>query len=209
MATKVLQEVRIPVIEKATAEFLIFGTRPLLCSKKPDLQVGINPPKPKDVPEAFKRALYPFERSDGWTYGFPAPGVKYAMVEACSHCAAVKSHTRSRVFVLTDEESEDYLQLLYPEMPEPYNTIVTPPRGGSVPTTFGRFDKWAIRFTVRYFPAMIPENDLATLLHIAGELVGIGARRVATGDNRIFGTFRLATGADIEEVESWPKLGII
>lgn len=202
-------EVKIPAIVKSIAGFMIKGTRPLLCSKKPDLKVGINPPAPKSVTEAFKRAVYPFERSDGWTYGFPAPGIKYAMVEACSHCAAVKSHTKSRVFVETDDESEEYVRLLYPQMPEPYNMVVGQPRGGSVAATYARYEEWAIMFEVKYFPAYINEDDLATLLHIAGELVGIGARRVETGDNRIFGTFRLATAEDTEEILAWPKLGIL
>lgn len=190
---------QIDEIVESVGQFAIIGTRPLLCDKKPMLKIGINPPKPKSDNDYFKNAQYRFKKNGEEVYGFPASGIKKAIVTACGHCSAVKSHTRGRVFVETDPASEDYVQLFTPngEKPEPslYNTTADKGGGkGSVPSPFARFDDWAMIFEISFFPALNTMEDILLLLQIAGRLVGLGARRIETGDNRKFGSFRLATG---------------
>lgn len=195
---------QVSVLRRDMATYVVIGMRPLLCSKKPEIKIGFSLPKPKDSNEAYQRALYTFESGGVLHYGFPASGIKKSMVSACAHCSAVKLHTKSRVFVETDPDSEEYVKLLYPKGkgPEKKDTVAQLPNGSSVATVYAKFDLWAIKFDVKYFIEMIPREDLTLLLTIAGEMIGWGARRLETGDNRQYGAFRFAQPKEIQEIES-------
>ena len=207
------EQILVPVLRQDVASYVVVGTRPLLCSKKPEIRIGKAVlSKPKDDDEAFQRARYIFESDGVEHYGFPAAGIKQSMISACAHCSAVKKHTKSRVFVKTDSGSEEFVKVYYPEGKGPYkmNTVASLTSGISVATTFARFDLWAVKFDVSFFVNTIPKEDVTLLLTIAGEMIGWGARRVETGDNRVFGTFRFAQPKEIEEIESkWSSIATI
>ena len=196
---KVEKTIRLKPLLKPQIQFRIIGTAPLICSKKPDLLEPGNISK-EDVVN-FHNAYYLIpNKNEHKEYGFPATGVKKAIVEACRLVGSFKmTVVRPTVFVESDNLA-GYLNLLHPEgralEPVMFRDTTRNQRGQIVVQIGAMFEKWQIDFLVSYWDQSISAEDVTLLLQHAGELIGLGMNRKGKGLFS-YGTFRIAEAGEL------------
>jgi len=130
------------------------------------------PKKQRDPKAEFKGALYelPGKRD---RYGFPASGVKKAMVSACSFVdGATKKFIRGALFVVGDLiEIEGSKPVMRTDVVRigPYKVADLRYRP--------QFTDWAMKLPIRYDADLVTREQLVALLARAGLHVGLGEWR--------------------------------
>ena len=129
--------------------------------------------KPPRNPQAeFEAACY---RTPDGGYGFPAAGVKKAMVSAGQRFAGEKGTELYGAFTIPLELLE--LECGAPHMREDRVVLGGMSRTSSIAYR-PEFTPWASTFPIRFNASFITPASLINLLRLAGESVGIGDWRV-------------------------------
>jgi len=201
--------IHIPKPREDTLTLHIRGVEPLLVHRlgkklreqmendKPG-QTRRKQPKPSDE-ERFLDSLYfldkygreaiptPEKITKTSVFGFPASGLKKAMVSACRQIDGVKmTEIRGRFFVVGR-----YIRIEgTPTMDKPWVRIGSKGPGTGTPAVGvrARFDEWSADVVIRYFPDLITPESVANLLSWAGSCDGIGEDRPNKSGNS-FGTW--------------------
>lgn len=189
MAEKIIE---IPEIQLGQMVVTIQGATPLLTNKfgekarqkiEDKQQKKAKGPKEARVPEEeFKDACH--RMADGEGYGFPAVGIKKALVVAGGRFADEKmTHLRGVINIMGD--------LIEIKAGEPKMRSDTVRLQGGVTSIAYRpmFMPWEMEIPVVFNSAIIGEAQILNLFQIAGFAVGIGAWRPEC--NGVFGQFTL------------------
>lgn len=187
-------EVNIPQITLGRVLVVIEGTSPLLTNKfgeralegmaaKQGKAAKVEKP-PRDPDADFRDALHIID-ADAHIYGFPAAGLKKALVAAGGRFAAEKMTVLRGV--LSIEGS-----MLEIKAPEPHMRTDPVRLQGSTFSIAYRpeFWPWRIEVPVVYNAGMLTLDQVLNLFNIAGFAVGIGAWRPES--NGTFGQFSIA-----------------
>lgn len=181
-------------------------------------QMGQKMPQTNRSPvEDFKSSLY--HLNDG-AYGFPATGIKRALVSACSSMNKEISQTLVRqAFFISGEEGtsksglsglESPMQLLRVHSPNPprmrEDAVRVGPFGNRKATVTYRaeFSPWAMRFNLVYNALVVTPSTVAAIVDTAGFAVGLGEWRQEKGG--IYGQYRLADKKETAEIDKWAKM---
>lgn len=188
MAEKTIE---IPEIKLRRMVVSIEGQTPLLTNRfgekarraiEDKQQKKAKGPKEARVPDdEFKEACH---RLQGGGYGFPAVGIKKALVVAGGRFADEKmTHLRGVINIMGD--------LIPIQGPEPTMRSDTVRLQGGVTSIAYRpqFMPWSMEIPVVYNAAMIGEAQILNLFQIAGFAVGFGAWRPEC--NGVYGQFVL------------------
>lgn len=174
-----------PVIARAT--FNIEGVSPLFCDRfDPDWLIN---PQPKDKTHEAQ-----FEDSIYWTtdkrYGFPAKAVKSCLANSARFTAKKINALKSLLFII---EQDIQYGLLYLDTDEPKMQVdaIRLPRGTKQISVCSSFWPWAMTFAIEFDQSQITIEEVKLQVEIAGELIGLGYRRVESGDNRRLGRFKI------------------
>lgn len=192
MSTKL---VKIQEFETEKVVYTIEGVLPLLCHRNPYRANGSQPEKLTDE-ELFEQALYKWSDFDKANprYGFLANAVKSSCVDAGRHIPSLSMAELKGLFYVEDQ-SEGLLELLHPSgeklVPQIDCQMVIKKNGNSIPVVRARFDEWQIKFVVGYSPSFCNTDTISHTLSVAGELVGLGARRMQKSGQRLYGAFKL------------------
>jgi hypothetical protein len=198
--------VQIDRIDAETIQVPIIGTTPLIVhrfSEKAKRQMldnmqGKRTPKQAKDPEAEYQAAF-YNLKDG-RYGFPAVGVKQAMVSATRLFGKDVSMVLVRQTIFVHGEPGDDQQPLVPVEGEPVmrEDVVTVGRGGSDLRYRPMFSEWRADVQITYVKASFTRGSVLTLLDAAGLGVGIGEwRPEKNGD---FGQFKIDETRDVEVI---------
>lgn len=197
------------VIQKINAETIqvpIVGTTPLIVhrfSEKAKRQMldnmtGRKGPKENKNPEADYLAAF-YELKDG-RHGFPAVGIKQAMVSATRLFGKEVSMVLVRQTVFVHGEPGVDNQPLVAVVGEPImrEDVVTVGRGGHDLRYRPMFPEWSADVQITYVKATFDRGSILTLLDAAGMGVGIGEwRPEKNGD---FGQFQIDGTRDVEVI---------
>lgn len=182
-------EVQVGVHNPTTmyVEFLIEGISPLLTNQMhpEDLLPGAKIDKDPNI--MFERSIY-YTADDN--YGFPATGIKSAIVDAARYTKRSMTSLKGLVWVHEQDEIE-HLVYLNASQPTMQTDVVGGVRGQKTISISAQFFPWNIQFTVEFDKKMIQVDEVVDLISIAGNYVGLGYRRVASGDNRRLGRFEI------------------
>ena len=159
-------------------EVTIEGTSPLVL-----LPLGFFKDCPEDEDEQLERALDLYRREDGEP-GFPAGGLKDAVMESCKK---LDIDTRRRVaagFHIVGEDATNRI-LLHgkPEGVEFDFNFKKPPR--TVTRTLPQLFDWSCVVPVHLMTESLDAKEFKKLLGVAGEKVGIGHRRPEMGTFKV------------------------
>lgn len=149
----------------------------------------------------FKASLYTMPKSKpagekGAKYGFPASGLKKAMMTAAGRYLMDGRRMNGKlvagaVYVLPHGPGSD-LMLINHGKDDPYmrtDAGRNPSTKGAVMIHRGAFSQWSIDVQIRYNATVLSQEQLATLIQWAGAAVGIGEWRAEKGGS--YGTFEL------------------
>ena len=188
------------VPKSKVAQFTIRGKSPLLTNKirersveeirvKQDL--GTRGKKGKrDKKSDFEQSMHIMP--DGSTYGFPASGVKEAMVTAIRQVDFTSMAAGERLFYVLGEPRLIPLRCSRPVMQE--DIVYLGQNAKSADLCYrARFDEWEMDVRIRYNAEVISEDQLATLLGIVGESIGLGSWRLE--NNGWYGAFEVVGAA--------------
>lgn len=192
-------------IQIQTAEIRIraYPGSPLLCDRLPQFPVD-GPQKSQDITSVakFHQSYYlmngngevPTDLSPEFEYGFPASGFKSAIVAACRFHKAKMSEAKGSIFV-RGEPPNDYVRLTgiggASIVPTIHHSMSRNQRGNAIAVTYARFDDWEAVLDMSWWGGKYTPNDIAQLVALAGEFVGIGVGRPGqTGRN--YGKWTLA-----------------
>lgn len=200
----------IPRLTRETIVVTITGETPLIVHRFSEkakrimleaMQGRKNPKEPKDPVAEFEAAAYRFE--DGG-YGFPAIGVKAAMVSAGRFYKGVTMVAlRQAIFVkgVIGVDGQQLIRIIggTPEMgeePEMREDVVRVGMSGTDLRYRPTWKEWSAEVEISYFTGMLDRTAILALLDAAGTGVGIGEwRPERNGDN---GTFRVDDTVDIK-----------
>lgn len=225
MAIKKTQgPVTLPEVKRSVFDAYIIGDSPLIVhawSKKARTemlakQMGQKLPKfPKSPVRDFLESIY---HTDDGAYGFPATGVKNAMVTAVTSMnkEITKVAARQAFYVEAEQGKaqsafaglETPMQLLRIHSPNPpamREDMVRVGMGTADLRYRAEFWPWAARFKIIYNRTVVTDATIAALIDTAGFAVGIGEWR--TEKNGVHGSFRFADKAERKEIDAWAKAG--
>jgi hypothetical protein len=141
--------------------------------------------EPRNPQEEFEDACHMIDKK---TYGFPAVGIKKALVVAGGRFADEKmTHLRGVINIMGD--------LIEIKAKPPKMRSDTVRLQGGVTSIVYRpmFMPWAMEIPIRFNASIIGEAQILNLFQIAGFSVGIGGWRPEC--NGTFGTFTIDAGA--------------
>ena len=148
---------------------------------------------PRDFDEGYLGSLH--RASEGW-YGFPAPGLRHALVSACRLVGFQMTLAKLSVFVLADGYDErDGSPLCRFLVGEPVrkDSFVKLASGTTSVVSRGFYLPWEAEPVLRWDADQFTSEDMVNLIARVGEQVGIGAGRhgskSSTGMG--WGTFRV------------------
>jgi hypothetical protein len=184
--------ISIPGVKRSSFTVTLEGTSPLITqavSKQTkdllDLKargLPIPPSTVRDPQQEFRDAIY---RTKDGRPGIKAKAFKSACVTACTYIKeATKIATKGTFQILGDEilpirGSDPVLRVDYPR-----------PRGGSLVIAYRpEYAEWQVDLTILYNPSVMSKASILNLLEHAGTHVGVGCRRIETGDK--FGAFQV------------------
>lgn len=190
MATKTATAIELPPLNIQTVTFVLVGDSPLIVhawSEKAKRQMldkqmkkATKAKEAKD-PEADYEAC--FYRTETGAYGFPAIGVKAAMVSACRFVDAKMTVMRGAFHI-------DCEMLTVTGEPRPREDMVRVGMGTADIRYRPEFVDWRIPATIKFNASVISAEQIANLLNAAGFGVGIGEWRPEK--NGSYGRFHVA-----------------
>jgi hypothetical protein len=190
MATKTASAIELPPLNIQTVTFVLVGDSPLIVhawSEKAKRQMldkqmkkATKAKEAKD-PEADYEAC--FYRTETGAYGFPAIGVKAAMVSACRFVDAKMTVMRGAFHI-------DCEMLTVIGDPRPREDMVRVGMGTADIRYRPEFVEWRMPVTIKFNASVISAEQLANLLNAAGFGVGIGEWRPEK--NGSYGRFHVA-----------------
>lgn len=195
MSTKEPMVVLQQEFEKKIAEFTIIGIKPLLCQRNPFRPNGYTQPKLNDE-ELFRQSLYimPSNNGDKERYGFLAKAIKSACINAGRFIPSIPM-TQIRGLFWVEDEVDGLIEVRNPNggpgIPVMDCQMVAKKTGQSVPTTRAKFEEWEMTFDVGFSPQFTNIETIAGILKVAGEVIGLGPRRMERSGQPDYGVFRL------------------
>lgn len=195
MAAAKSTAIELPPLNIQTVQFLLVGDSPLIVhawSEKAKRQMlekqmkKASKAKEAKDPEADYESC--FYRTDDGGYGFPAIGVKAAMVSACRFVDAKMTVLRGACHI-------DCEMLPVIGEPRPREDMVRVGMGTADIRYRPEFPEWRMPVTIKFNAAVISAEQIANLLNAAGFGVGIGEWRPEK--NGSFGRFHVATSEDV------------
>lgn len=190
MTTKTTTAIELPPLNIQQVTFNLIGDSPLIVhawSEKAKRQMldkqmkkATKAKEAKD-PEADYQAC--FYKTEAGGYGFPAIGVKAAMVSACRYVDAKMTVMRGAFHI-------DCEMLEVIGEPRPREDMVRVGMGTADIRYRPEFVKWQIPVTVKFNASVISAEQIANLLNAAGFGVGIGEWRPEK--NGQYGRFHVA-----------------
>lgn len=216
--------VTLPELKRSVFDVYLIGESPLIVhawSKKARTemlakQMGQKLPKfPKSPVRDFMESIY---RTDDGAYGFPATGVKNAMVTAVTSMNKEITKIAARqAFYIEAEQGrgqsafvglETPMQLIRIHSPNPpamREDMVRVGMGTADLRYRAEFWPWAARFKIIYNRTVVTDSTIAALIDTAGFAVGVGEWR--TEKNGVHGSFRFADKEERKEIDRWIKIG--
>lgn len=193
MAVKTTKEIVLPALQIETVSLMLIGDSPLIVhawSEKAKREMLDKQMKKASAgreakdPQADYEAC--FYRTETGGYGFPAIGVKAAMVSAARFLDAKMTVLRGAFHI-----DSEMLPII--GEPRPREDMVRVGMGTADIRYRPEFVDWRIPATIKYNTAAISAEQIANLLNVAGFGVGIGEwRPEKTGS---YGCFHVA-GSD-------------
>ena len=190
------QVIELPAIRIETAEFILIGDSPLIVhawSEKAKRQMLDKQMKKagktkeaKDPQEDYEACFY---RTDDGEYGFPAIGVKAAMVSSCRFLDMKMTEARGAFHI----DCEMLRVFGDPRMRE---DMVRVGMGTADIRYRPEFVEWHMPVLVKYNAGAVSAEQLANLLNVAGFGVGIGEWRPEK--NGQYGRFHVATSGEFK-----------
>lgn len=190
MVSKSTAAIELPPLNIQTVTFVLIGDSPLIVhawSEKAKRQMldkqmkkATKAKEAKD-PEADYEAC--FYKTETGAYGFPAIGVKAAMVSACRFVDAKMTVMRGAFHI-------DCEMLTVVGDPRPREDMVRVGMGTADIRYRPEFVEWRIPVTVKFNASVISAEQIANLLNAAGFGVGIGEWRPEK--NGSYGRFHVA-----------------
>lgn len=184
------QRIELPPLELCTVALTLVGDSPLIVhawSEKAKRQMldkqmkrATKAKEAKD-PEADYEAC--FYRTESGTYGFPAIGVKAAMVAAGRFTDAKMTHLRGAFHI-----DQEILEII--GEPRPREDMVRVGMGTADIRYRPEFPDWKILAPIKFNAAVISAEQVANLLNVAGFAIGIGEWRPER--NGQYGRFHVA-----------------
>jgi hypothetical protein len=189
------QKIELPALKIETVHFTLVGDSPLIVhawSEKAKKQMldkqmkrATKAREAKD-PEADYEAC--FYRTEGGTYGFPAIGVKAAMVGACRFVDMKMTEARGAFHI-----DSEMLELIGD--PRPREDMVKVGIGTADIRYRPEFRTWRIPVALKFNAGVISAEQLANLLNVAGFAIGIGEWRPER--NGSYGRFHVGGEGDV------------
>lgn len=187
--------IELPPIRIETISFMLVGDSPLIVhawSEKAkrlmldrQMKKATGPKEAKD-PEADYEAC--FYRTESGGYGFPAIGVKSAMISACRFADMKMTSARGAFHI-------DAEMLPVIGDPRPREDMVRVGLGTADIRYRPEFVDWRIPVTLKINASVISAEQVANLLNIAGFGVGIGEWRPEK--NGQYGRFHVASADEV------------
>lgn len=185
------QRIELPALKIETIQLMLVGDSPLIVhawSEKAKRQMldkqmkRAKQAKEAKDPEADYQAC--FYKTDTGAYGFPAIGVKAAMVSACRFVDMKMTEARGAFHI-------DCEMLTVIGEPRPREDMVRVGMGTADIRYRPEFPDWRMPVTVKYNSSAISAEQLANLLNTAGFAIGIGEWRPER--NGSYGRFHIAS----------------
>lgn len=171
------QRIELPALQIETVHFVLVGDSPLIVhawSEKAKRQMldkqmkkAAQPKEAKDPQADYEACFY---RTEGGAYGFPAIGVKAAMVGACRFLDMKMTEARGAFHI----DAEILAVTGEPRMRE---DMVRVGMGTADIRYRPEFPTWAIQVAIKFNAAVVSAEQIANLLNTAGFAIGIGEWR--------------------------------
>lgn len=188
--------ITLPPIRIETVQFLLIGDSPLIVhawsEKAKKLMLDKQMKKAKTAKEAKDpQADYEacFYRTPTGAYGFPAIGVKAAMISACRYADMKMTEARGAFHI--DAEMVELLGA-----PRPREDMVRVGMGTADIRYRPEFVDWKMPVTLKINASVISAEQVANLLNIAGFGVGLGEWRPEK--NGQYGRFHVASSEEAD-----------
>lgn len=187
--------ITLPALDIQTVTLVLVGDSPLIVhawSEKAKRQMldkqmkKATKGKEAKNPEADYEAC--FYRTESGGYGFPAIGVKGAMVAACRFVDAKMTMARGAFHI-------DAEMLTVVGEPRPREDMVRVGMGTADIRYRPEFPEWRIPVTIKFNAAVISAEQIANLLNTAGFGIGIGEWRPER--NGSYGRFHVGSSAEL------------
>jgi len=194
-------KILIPKVESAFLQLSIEGTTRLVVHKfsektlrqMADKQQGKGQTKkpPKDPQQEYEQALYHLPKSTKKkpVYGFPAVGMKKAMVSACRFAQGITMTYARMAFHVVGTDDDD-LMTIQGNPERRMDAVRVGPQKVADLRYRPQFQKWCLAFIVRYNTRAITPEQLANLVNLAGFHVGLGENRPEKSGGS-WGTFQV------------------
>lgn len=188
------QQIILPALRIETLNLMLIGDSPLIVhawsekAKRQMLDKQMKKAKqakePKDPQADYEACFY---RTETGGYGFPAIGVKAAMVSACRFVDMKMTEARGAFHI-------DCEMLSVLGEPRPREDMVRVGMGTADIRYRPEFVEWRIPVAVKYNASAISPEQVANLLNTAGFAIGIGEWRPEK--NGSYGRFHVGGEAD-------------
>lgn len=203
---QVEKAIEIPPLGLAWLQVEVRGIQPLIVhrfSEKARKQIADKQQKkakPKkdarDPMEEARAALYVLPKEKGEErYGFPAAGIKKAIVSACRQVDGLAmTFAKGALHVYGDGQGSDGRDLirLYTPGWTMREDVVRLDDGGTSLAYRPEFKEWSMKLRIRYLASSIHPAQIIHLLNVAGFAVGLGENRAEkSGDT--WGQFEVVT----------------
>jgi hypothetical protein len=189
------QRIELPALRIETVHFVLIGDSPLIVhawsekAKKQMLDKQMKRAKQareaKDPQEDYEACFY---RTQSGAYGFPAIGVKAAMVGACRFVDMKMTEARGAFHI-------DCEMLEVIGEPRPREDMVRVGMGTADIRYRPEFPEWKIPIALKFNANAISAEQLANLINTAGFAIGIGEWRPER--NGQYGRFHVGGEGDL------------
>jgi hypothetical protein len=159
-------------------EVTIEGTSPLVL-----LPLGFFKDCPDDEDGQLERALDLYRREDG-NPGFPAGGLKDAILEGCKKLDADTRYRVASGFHIVGENATNRVLLNGDSEGVDFDFNFKRPKR-TVTRTLPQLDKWTCVFPVQLVTGSLDSKEFNEFLGVAGEKIGIGHRRPEMGTFKV------------------------
>ena len=196
----------------------IIGTAPLVCHRFSEkakrtmldnMQGRKTPKEPKDPQAEYLAAFYRFKGDDGTTdtgpFGMPCIAFKSATVGGARFYSQVTMTGLRQMLFVRGPLGKDGQMLVQidgaagPHNPaHPREDIVRVNRSGTDLRYRPEFPEWTATLAVSYFPSMLTQNSVISLIDAGGTGVGVGEWRPEKGGD--FGTYIIDESRDVQEL---------
>lgn len=207
--------ITIPGIRSKIIHTLIIGTAPLVMNKFSSKALNMIAAKQageasigreaKNPDACFNDARHRLPNGDD---GFPAGGLKSAVVSGCSkETGLAMTQAKGALRILPDDPGTNLVRIHTPNDPRMRQDIVRNQTGVVDIRYRPEYWPWAMHLMIEFLPNLATEQRLLQAVAMAGFRVGIGEWRPSSKESRSgsWGTFRLATAEEAE----WYEDGVL